>query len=253
MAVPIFILPFLAPGGLVASIVTVFDISQDEEVIATANSQNVPILEAALNHDPNPSKGGGDITVVAGSSLLPDTGPSGTLANIDDRPTSDQISIYVVREGDSLSQIAGMFNVSVNTIVWANDLKRGSLITPGQTLIILPISGVQHTVKKDDTLKSIAKKYKGDFDEILQYNNLDADSKLSVGQVVTIPDGEIAMPTYSTTLYTAGSNIANYSGYYIPPTTGRKTQGLHGYNGIDIGAPLGTPIVASASGTVIIS
>ena len=50
----------------------------------------------------------------------------GTIADIEDKAGSDQISIYVVREGDSLSQIASMFNVSVNTIVWSNDIIKGS-------------------------------------------------------------------------------------------------------------------------------
>ena len=32
-----------------------------------------------------------------------------------------------------------------------------------------------------------------------------------------------------------------------------KTQGLHGYNGVDIGAPNGTPIIAAAGGSVVVS
>ena len=81
----------------------------------------------------------------------------GTIADIEDKAGSDQISIYVVRKGDSLSQIASMFNVSVNTIVWSNDIIKGSKITPGQTLVILPISGVRYEVKKGDTVKASPK------------------------------------------------------------------------------------------------
>ena len=36
------------------------------------------------------------------------------------------MSIYVVRKGDTVAQIAEMFDVSANTILWANDLKRTS-------------------------------------------------------------------------------------------------------------------------------
>lgn len=219
------------------------------------NSQTVPALRAALNIDPNPAKGGGDICIISDTALCSEEGPSGTLAEIEERPpTSDQISIYVVREGDSLSQIAKMFSVSANTIVWANDIERSSLIRPGETLIILPITGVRHTVEKGETLRSIAKKYDGNLEEILRYNNLAEDAALAVGNVIVIPDGTIATPTYSSyNTVVRGESGPIINGYYIRPAQGTKTQGLHGYNGIDIGGVYGSPIVASASGSVIIS
>ena len=220
------------------------------------NSQNITLLQATLNPDLDLAKGGGDITIVEDIALLPEIGPSGSMADISDQSASDKISIYVVRKGDSLSQIAKMFNVSVNTIIWANDLHK-SLIKEGQTLVILPVSGVRHTVVKGDTLASIAKKYKGDLDEILSFNNLSKDSKLSIGDVVIIPDGEIGSYSFGSSgsgrRIVRGSNKPSYEGYYIRPVNGRKSQGLHGYNAVDIAAPIGTPIFASASGKVIIS
>ena len=248
-------MPLTAQAGFFTYVI---DLLRGEEALFVSktelNSQNVPLLQAALNHDPNPSKGGGGITIVADSALLPDAGPSGTLANIQEGLGSDQISVYVVREGDSLSQIAQMFNVSVNTIIWSNDIKRGSLITPGQTLAILPITGVKHTVAKGDTVASIVKKYKGNLEEVLRYNDLREGATLAVGTTVVVPDGKIETPVYSSAgTVVRGSGGPSYSGYYLRPVAGVRTQGLHGYNGIDIGAPVGTPIVAAASGSVIIS
>jgi murein DD-endopeptidase MepM/ murein hydrolase activator NlpD len=224
----------------------------------THNSQNTLVLKAALNVDPNPSKGGGDITIVGGTALLSETGPSGSIADIEDRPlSSGQISVYVVREGDSLSQIADMFGVSVNTIIWSNNIQRGSIIREGQTLVILPISGVQYTVVKGDTLASITKKFKGDIHEIIQYNGLPENPTLAVGDTIVIPDGEMATVSYGSAVTTTvhGTGGPTYSGYYLMPVSGggRKSQGLHGYNGVDLAASSGTPIVASATGDVIIA
>ncbi len=119
----------------------------------------MPLLAAAINLDPNPAVGGGDITVVDGSALVPQGGPSGTGTDITDRPASSQISVYTVRNGDTLSGIAAMFNVTTNTIVWANDIKNG-VIHPGDSLIILPVTGIQHKIVKGETLASLASTYK---------------------------------------------------------------------------------------------
>ena len=222
------------------------------------NSQNMQLLQAATSPNPDYAKGGVDIAIVDDSALLPDTGPIGTQADITEDSSNGQISIYVVHQGDSLGAIAKMFGVSVNTIVWANNIQNGS-ISPGQKLIILPVSGIQYVVKKGDTVASIAKKYKADVGEILTFNGLSVDAVLAAGDTIIIPDGELAPVPTSKPSSTGARGIAGvpeYSGYYIRPIStseGRKTQGLHGYNGIDIGAALGTPIRAAAAGTIIIA
>jgi len=225
------------------------------------NSQNMELLHAARNFDPNPSKGGGEITIIGGTALLSEMGPSGSLANIEDYPKSDQISIYVVREGDSLSQIAEMFGVTTNTIIWSNDIERGSQIRVGQVLVILPVSGVRHTVVKGDTIASIAKKYNGNIDEIVRYNNIEENAVLAVGDIVIVPDGEVAAPIYNATYsdrVAGGTQSVPFpsddGGYYLRPIVGGiRSQGLHGYNGIDLAASYGTSILAAATGDVIVS
>ena len=224
------------------------------------NSQTVPLLQPAVNIDPNPPKGGGDITVVDGAALVPADGPSGTLADIEEKPQSSQISIYTVRSGDTLSTIADMFDVTVNTIIWANDIK-GRVIHPGDVLVILPITGIRHTVVKGETITSIAKKYKGDAGEIASYNEIASNASLTTGTVIIIPHGEIAPVLVATspsgtkptaTLHGAGG--PDYSGFYAWPVDGGiVTQGLHGCNGIDIGASKATNMFAAAAGTVIIA
>ncbi|MFA6095560.1 MAG: M23 family metallopeptidase [Candidatus Paceibacterota bacterium] len=242
----------LVHAGVFSFVKDIFDGTDAEAGILQVNAQNMPLLQASLSPDTS-GRGGGDIAIVDGSALLPESGVIGTWADIEEA-RSTQISLYVVRQGDSLSQIAKMFGVSVNTILWANDIK-GS-IKAGDELVILPISGVTHTVAKGDTLRSIAAKYKADLDEITAYNSLKAGSVLAVGSKIIIPDGELALAPRSSapTASLRGAGGPAYDGYYQWPVEGgRRTQGLHGYNGIDIGAPKGTAIYAAAEGIVIIA
>jgi len=154
-----------------------------------------------------------------------------------------------------------MFGVSVNTVIWANNLSGIKDVHTGDTLVILPISGLERTVTKGDTLKSLAKKYNADTTEIAQFNGLDPADPLVVGSKIIIPGGEIApaAPKKSSSgkitpnPYIGGSGSIQ-NGYYSNPVPGAIiTQSVHGWNGVDIGAARGTPIRAAADGTVIIA
>jgi LysM repeat protein len=267
LALPVLLVVATAPGVASAGVLSFISDLFAEEAAARevalvetgVNSQNVPLLQAAKNIDPNPARGGGDIETVAGSAIIAPTGPAGVPSEIERKRSSDEISIHVVRPGETLSQIAEMYSVSANTIRWANDLGAKSVIQPEQVLVILPIDGVRHEVKKGDTIESIAKEHKGDIDEILVFNGLERGAQLTVGETITIPGGEIVAPAPTRTASKSGgssavASVSTVSGYFIHPLPGGvKTQGVHGYNGIDVGAPVGTPIRAAASGQVIVS
>jgi LysM repeat protein len=259
LALSLLTLPQLANASLFttiwAGIVQVFESKTEKTALPTVNSQNVPILQPNRAVDSDMARGGGDITVLGGTALMPESGPVGTMADIGEA-TSETISTYVVRKGDTISGIAQMFNVTSNTVRWANDIS-GSTIREGQLLIILPISGVKHTVQKGDTLSSIAKKYKADLGEISRYNSIAPSQVLTPGIIVMVPDGEIASVATRTTVQGTGAVRGGgpaYEGYYLRPILGGiKTQGLHGYNAVDLATYSGAPVFASADGTVIVS
>lgn len=76
-----------------------------------------------------------------------------------------RITQYTVQPGDTLSTIAAKYStednkITVDTIMWANNLSSSDLLKTGMKLDILPVAGVLHTVKKGDTVFSIAQKYK---------------------------------------------------------------------------------------------
>ncbi|HCC05947.1 TPA: hypothetical protein DEP94_01125 [Candidatus Nomurabacteria bacterium] len=197
------------------------------------------------------------------SELLSSTAGSLRVSTEDiDYPTNDIISVYEVKKGDSLASVAKLFGVSKNTIMWANDLKSQN-ITPGDTLVILPMTGIKHVVKKGDSVASIARKYKADTSDIAKFNGIATSDGLTIGDTILVPEGEIAITTTVKTktgkTIVTGKVLESYSnaspeGFLVRPLSGgRKTQGLHGHNGIDFGAPVGTPVFASSGGRVILA
>lgn len=227
---------------------------------------SMALLDAATNSDPNPHKGGGDLALSGDSALLAKMGPEGAIAPAQAAATAaaggGQITSYTVKEGDNISEIASRFGVTVNTILWANDIKSANLVKPGDDLLILPVSGLQYTVRSGDTISGIAKKYGADPEEVALFNGLESSADLKAGSDIIVPGG--ALPTKAvaaksgstkkTSSAPATKALPAISGFFGNPLPGgRISQGIHGYNGIDIAAPSGTPIYAAAGGSVVVA
>lgn len=171
----------------------------------------------------------------------------------------DQIVYYVVESGDTVSDIATRFSIEPATLLWANNLSGVDYIRAGQRLEVLPVDGVKYEVKKGDTIGTLAQKFSAQEDEIIAYNHLPADGALRPGDVLIVPDGRMPQPKPAprpataiarapAVTQTATQTASNK--YFIFPTSGRKSQGLHGRNGVDIANQCGTPIYAAADGVV---
>lgn len=226
------------------------------------NSQTIAFLEAATNADPSPLDGNDGGIVFNDNALFSDVGPSGTMVDIQSNDYHGHTESYTVHQGDTLAQVAEMFGLNVDTIIWANDLSRTSVLKKDQVLTILPVDGVLYTVQKGDTLNGIAKKYKADTGEVATFNEL-GESSLVIGQQIVIPNGidatTVAITTPASKTKTSSSRAVSYpsyEGYFASPLpSGRKTQGLHDrcLCAVDLAAPKGTSILAAADGVIQVS
>lgn len=251
----VIIIPISVHAGIFGTTSTSSEISVTEPNVVMAESAiDVAVLSALQNPNPLGARGGAEVLVNEGA--LVSSGPVGADVIATSKVSTGEISVYTVREGDTLSHIAEMYGVTANTILWANDITRAASIRVGQTLVILPVAGVRHTVRKGDTVNSIAKKYEGNAEEIIAYNEL-VDGALVIGSAIVVPGGAIhsaPVVKVASPVRTSGSNSSIGSGWLSHPAPGSiKSQGLHGYNGVDLAGSLGASIRAAASGEVIVS
>jgi murein DD-endopeptidase MepM/ murein hydrolase activator NlpD len=181
-------------------------------------------------------------------------------------PQRDKIVYYTVQKGDTISTIARNFDITINTILWSNNLSAYSLIRPGDSLTILPYSGVVHTVKSGDTISRISKLYGVEDEKILSSNNI--GGVLKIGDKIIVPGGSkltTAVATTKTSNTTGLSIIRNLvkspavsaaaGAKMVWPTVGHRISQYFSWrhNGVDIANKVGTPLYAADSGTVEIA
>ena len=99
---------------------------------------------------------------------------------------------YTVKQGDTLYGISNQYGVSVTELarinnVTANNLKVGQVLRIPDKSGINPDNMFMYTVKKGDSLYSIASKYNTTVKDIMDLNNLKS-TNLSIGQMLRIPE-----------------------------------------------------------------
>lgn len=174
-----------------------------------------------------------------------------------DKPRSEIIT-YTVQKGDTIAGIARKFGISEDTIKWQNNL-RGDTIAVGDTLEILPVTGVSVKVASGDTIYTIAKKYSANAQAIVDFPFNDfADPQtfsLVAGQILIVPEGvqPQAAPTYvARRTYVPSGPVVITGGGFTWPLRGAMNQYYSWYHkAVDIGSSIGAPIVAAHNGVVV--
>lgn len=95
---------------------------------------------------------------------------------------------YIVKPGDTLSRIASDYNTTVENVLKFNSIPNPNLIYPNQQ-IILPLSppeAIIYTVKPEDSLYSIARKYDTFVNNLIQFNYLNPPYTIYPGQKLVV-------------------------------------------------------------------
>lgn len=176
-----------------------------------------------------------------------------TIASV--RPR-DKVIDYTVERGDTLSTIAEKFGISTETIRWENNLSNDN-ITVGDSLKILPVTGIAYKVAKGDSVYTIAKKLDSDAQKIVDFpfNDFANPETFSLveGQILIVPDGvkPAEQPVFRRQVYIASGPITISGLGFTWPVRGIISQFSTWYHtALDIATAYGTPVVAAQNGVV---
>jgi membrane-bound lytic murein transglycosylase D len=104
-----------------------------------------------------------------------------------------QIAVHVVKKGDTVSGIADQYRTSTRSVLQANGLTSGDRIYPGQEIRVPVDEGwmpdgqpAVHSVKRGETISSIAERYGTSVGEVLSLNGLGSRDKIYPGQKIRI-------------------------------------------------------------------
>ena len=175
---------------------------------------------------------------------------------------------HEIREGDSVLGIAERYSIGSRYIIWNNIdiLPDSDLLTIGQILQIPVVEGIIHSVRLDETLSEIASLYEAEVDDIVAFagNGLSNPDMLVEGSTILVPGGRVVQPAAAAirppppaeppvpARPSVAPGAVSISGF-IWPVVGIITSYFGPWHplGIDVSAPVGTPIAAAAGGQVV--
>lgn len=156
-------------------------------------------------------------------------------------------SHYIIAKGDTLSAIALRAGISAQTILAANPGLAGRTLHVGETINVLPVSGIVYKTKEGDTPEMIAASYHLTVVQLREFNRGVNWNGLTPGTALIIPG---AKPD-DTQIFPDAGSLPVLTGYFRFPAEGFNWGILHNYNAVDIANACGTKVFSAAEGLVV--
>ena len=158
---------------------------------------------------------------------------------------------YLVQIGDNISSLAYNLGLNQDTIITVNNITNSRLLQAGKTVKIPNQDGIIHTVRNNETLSSLAERYKADPEAIKTANELFSDY-IAAGTNLFIPGAKLDWQKLQEIngdlfIWPVNGALTSYYGWRRSPFN-RNVRQFH--NGIDIRGSTGTPVRAAMAGRV---
>lgn len=177
----------------------------------------------------------------------------------------NSVGTATVRKGDTLSEIAESYDLSMRSIIVANKLKPPYTIYPNQRLVLPPPK--TYKVQRGDTIYEISRMFSTTQNRVVRLNKIKKPYRIYEGQVLKMPMPEQRIDVASAKPIPKSiqklkkkaklsAPKLSGNGQFLQPVKGKiissygpKSGGLHN-DGINIAAPRGTSVKVAQSGVV---
>ncbi len=190
---------------------------------------------------------------------------SAAAAAIQAEPTEAHVLTHRVAAGDTLANVAQRFHMNLNELLTENRLYSGKEPGAGQLLRVRVPPTIEYKVGQGESLWKVSKSYEVSLAQLVEMNDL-ALTDLKAGQVIRIPVKDPAIldrlwrsrhPVDHRQIEAPGRFRLPVSGARVTDRFGIRIHPINGmrnfHQGIDLAAPMGTPIRAAKAGQVVFS
>lgn len=174
-------------------------------------------------------------------------------------PPLEQVRSHRVNQGETLNQVAQKYKIAPETIMGFNPQVRNGQVKVGQTLQIPHTDGIFHRLGNDENYRTIAKNYNIRADVLFERNGCQRSPEVVfVPGVLWKPKPELPnLPNFAPESPLVIFASGGYPLPFVVPVTsgfGWRTNPVTGewsfHSGTDLGAPYGTPALATSDGVV---
>ena len=109
-------------------------------------------------------------------------------------PLAGQTANVTVKSGETLSDIADRYDVSLNSLMRLNGISNSDHVEAGQTLRLpgsVSAGKGRHTVQSGDTLSGIAAEYRVSERQLMALNGLSSPDHVEIGQTLKLPSNAV--------------------------------------------------------------